>query len=183
MFDNADETIVPEHFQNIGVNAAFKFDDETVIEVDIAEMTSAFSANSAEAEKLYNAEKERADKAEAEVKRLREVEHQRRIADVKAALRARMNEIMAEMEVDGCEEACEELEKCAEDYCGDCGNAEWNGAELAADELNARCMKRVLEAARKKNESEKKTLAWDLGNVKGGKTDDGLNGAIERILR
>lgn len=183
VFDNADETIVPEHFQNIGVNAAFKFDDETTIEVDIAEMTSAFSANSAEAEKLYNAEKERADKAEAEVKRLREVEHQRRIADVKNALRARMNEIMAEMEVDGCEEACEELEKCAEDYCGDCGNAEWNGAELAADELNARCMKRVLEAARKKNESEKKTLAWDLGNVKGGKTDDGLNGAIERILR
>ena len=54
---------------------------------------------------------------------------------------------------------------------------------MAADELNARCMKRVLEAARKKNASEKKTLAWDLGDVKGGKADDGLNGSIERILR
>ena len=183
VFENADETIVPEHFQTPSVNVAFRFNDETTIESDIAEMTSEMAANAAEKERLYAAEKERADKAEAEVARLREVEHQRRLSDVKAALRARLNEIMAEMEVDGCEEACQELEKCAEDYCGDCGNAEWNGAEMAADELNARCMKRVLEAARKKNESEKKTLAWDLGNAKGGKSDDGLNGSIERILR
>ena len=186
VFENADETIVPEHFQTLSVNAAFRFDDETTIEVDIAEMTSGMAANAAETERLYNAEKDRADKAEAEVKRLREIEHQRRLADVKAALRARLNEIMEEMEVEGCEELCDNLEKCAEDYCGDCGNcgdAEWTGAQDAVNALNAACMSKVLEKARKKKESEKKTLAWDLGNAKGGKSDDGLNGSIERILR
>ena len=183
VFDSADETIVPEHYTVPDVTACFRFDGENSMEVDIADLTAELAANSAEFERLYNAEKERADKAEEAVRKMQEVEKNRRIQDVKNALKARLNEIMAEMEVEGCEEICDELCGQAEEYCGDCGNAEWNGAELAADELNARCMKRVLEAARKKNESEKKTLAWDLGNVKGGKPEDGLNGAIERILR
>lgn len=182
VFENAEETIVPEHFQNISVNAAFKFDDETTIEVDIAEMNSVLAANNAEAEKLYNAEKERADRAEAEVKKLREVEHNRRIADVKNALRARLNEIQNEMEVEGCEELCDNLEKCAEDYCGDCGNAEWTGAQEAVNALNAACMNKVLEKARKQKENERRTLAWDI-NTKDGGSGDGLNGSIERILR
>ena len=183
VFDSASETIVPEHFVTPNVTACFRFDEENAIDVDISDVTAELAANSAEFERLYNAEKERADKAEEAVRKMQEVEKARRIQDVKNALRARLNEIMAEMEVDGCEELCDELCGQAEDYCGDCGNAEWNGAEMAADELNARCMKRVLEAARKKNESEKKTLAWDLGTVKGGKPEDGLSGSIERILR
>lgn len=182
VFENADETIVPEHFQTLSVNAAFRFDDETTIEVDIAEMTSGMAANAAETERLYNAEKERADKAEAEVKRLREVEHQRRLSDVKNALRARLNEIQNEMEVEGCEELCDNLEKCAEDYCGDCGNAEWTGAQDAVNALNAACMSKVLEKARKKKESEKKTLAWDIKSPNSG-SGAGLDGSIERILR
>lgn len=183
VFDSANETIVPEHFVQPNVTACFRFDEENVIDVDISDVTAELAANSAEFERLYNAEKERADKAEDAVRKMQEVEKTRRIQDVKNALKARLNEIMAEMEVEGCEEICDELCGQAEEYVGDCGNAEWNGAEMAADELNARCMKRVLEAARKKNESEKKTLAWDLGTVKGGKPEDGLNGAIERILR
>lgn len=183
VFDSANETIVPEHFVQPNVTACFRFDEENVIDVDISDVTAELAANSAEFERLYNAEKERADKAEDAVRKMQEVEKTRRIQDVKNALKARLNEIMAEMEVEGCEEICDELCGQAEEYVGDCGNAEWNGAEQAADELNARCMKRVLEAARKKNESEKKTLAWDLGTVKGGKPEDGLNGAIERILR
>lgn len=183
VFDSVDETIVPEHFVQPDVTACFRFDSENAIDVDISEVTAELAANSAENMRLYNAEKERADKAEEQVRKMQEVEKTRRVQDVKNALKTRLNEIMAEMEVEGCEEICDELCGQAEEYVGDCGNAEWNGAELAADELNARCMKRVLEAARKKNESEKKTLAWDLGTVKGGKPEDGLNGAIERILR
>ena len=183
VFDSANETIVPEHYVTPNVTACFRFDEENAIDVDISDVTAELAANSAEFERLYNAEKERADKAEDAVRKMQEVEKARRIQDVKNALKARMNEIMAEMEVDGCEEICDELCGQAEEYVGDCGNAEWNGAEMAADELNARCMKRVLEAARKKNESEKKTLAWDLGNAKGGKPEDGLTGAIERILK
>ncbi|MBR3688887.1 MAG: hypothetical protein IKL85_07425 [Lentisphaeria bacterium] len=182
VFDSKDETIVPEHYTVPEVTACFRFDGENSMEVDIADLTSELAANSAEFERLYNAEKERADKAEETVRKMQEVEKARRIQDVKNALKARLNEIMAEMEVDGCEELCDNLCGQAEEYVGDCGNAEWNGAEMAADELNARCMKRVLEAARRKNESEKKTLAWDL-NVKNGGADDGLTGAIERILR
>ena len=183
VFDSVDETIVPEHYAVPDVTACFRLNGEIIAEMDIADLTAEHAANSAKFERLYNAEKERADKAEDAVRKMQEVEKTRRIQDVKNALKARLNEIMAEMEVEGCEEICDELCGQAEEYVGDCGNAEWNGAELAADELNARCMKRVLEAARKKNESEKKTLAWDLGTVKGGKPEDGLNGAIERILR
>ena len=183
VFDSVDETIVPEHYVVPDVTACFRINGENTAEVDIADLTAELAANSAEFERLYNAEKERADKAEDAVRKMQEVEKTRRIQDVKNALKTRLNEIMAEMEVEGCEEICDELCGQAEEYVGDCGNAEWNGAEMAADELNARCMKRVLDAARKKNESEKKTLAWDLGNVRGGKPDDGLNGAIERILR
>ena len=183
VFENADETIVPEHFQTLSVNAAFEFADETTLSVDIAEVTAVLAANCAAAEASRDAEKARADSAEAEVKRLREVEHDRRIADVKNALRARLNEIQAEMEVEGCEQVCEELEKCAEDYCGDCGNAEWTGAEAAVSALNAACMTKVLEKARQKKENERRTLAWDLTVANDNKSGEGLNGAIERILR
>lgn len=185
VFENADETIVPEHFQALSVNAVFKLNDETAFEVDIAEMTGEIAANCENAERLCAAEKERADKAEAEVARLRENEKQRRIDDVKNALKARMNEIVREMEVDGCEELCKGLEDDAEDYaddenCDNCGK--WNGAERAVAALNAACMSRVLDAAKKKRDNERRTLAWDIVN-NGGKDGDGLNGAIDRILR
>ena len=116
VFENTDETIVPEHFQALSVNAVFKLNDETAFEVDIAELTGEMAANQEKAEKMCAAEKERADKAEAEVARLRENEKQRRIEDVKNALKARLNEIVSEMEVDGCEELCKGLEDDAEEY-------------------------------------------------------------------
>lgn len=184
VFENLDETIVPEHFQTLCVNAAFKFNDDTTLEVDIAELTSGLVANCEENERLYKAEKERADKAEAEVKKMQENEKSRRIADVKNALKARLNEIVREMEVEGCEELCKGLEDDAEDYSDDdrCDcNGKWNGAEQAVDDLNAACMKKVLEAARKKNENNRRTLAWDLIS-KTGNDGDGLDGSVSRIL-
>lgn len=180
--NNWEETIVPEHFQALSATANFRLNEETAFDVDLFDVTNALIANCEASEKAMNAEKERADNAEAALKKMQEVERNRRIQDVKNALKTRLNEIMAEMEVDGCEEICDELCNKAEDYCGDCGNAEWNGAEMAADELNARCMKRVLEAAKKKNANDKKTLAWDL-TPNGGNENDGLNGAIERIMK
>jgi hypothetical protein len=185
VFENTDETIVPEHFQTLSVNAAFKFNDDTTFEVDIAELTGEMAANQKNAEKMCAAEKERADKAEAEVARLRENEKQRRIEDVKNALKARLNEIVREMEVDGCEELCKGLEDEAEEYaeedcCDNCGK--WNGAARAVEALNAACMNKVLEAAKKKRDNERKTLAWDIVNSNG-KDGDGLDGAISRIMR
>ena len=185
VFENADETIVPEHFQTLCVNAVFKMDDETAFEVDIAEMTKVLSDARDDAEMKCAAEKKRAEEAEAEVKKMRENEKARRIEDVKNALKARLNEIVRDMEVEGCEDLCNGLEEDAECYaddaqCNECG--EWNGAERAVAALNAACMDKVLKAAQKKRENERRTLAWDIVN-NGGKDGDGLDGAIGRILR
>lgn len=180
-FGDEKDTIVPEHFDRISLNAAHTFADGVTVDVDLNEYTAALAMNADNAEKRADAEKLRADKAEERVTAMLAAEKTRRVEAVKKALQAKAAEIKADLCDDGCDADCEELCGQAESFAGDCNTAEWNGEKEACDKLLAKCSERFMANKRKMKAMEKKTIAWDIQN-KDNTGADGLNGAIERIL-
>lgn len=180
-FGDEKDTIVPEHFDRISLNAAHTFADGVTVDVDLNEYTAALAMNADSAEKRAEAEKLRADKAEERVTAMLAAEKTRRVEAVKKALQAKAAEIKADLCDDGCDADCEELCGQAESFAGDCNTAEWNGEKEACDKLLAKCSERFMANKRKMKAMEKKTIAWDIQS-KDNTGADGLNGAIERIL-
>ena len=182
VFENENETIVPEHFQSVQVNAVYVMSDGTQMDVDISVYNAQIEKLMAEQEAAIKSLSERAEEAEKKVLKMQESEKNRRIAAVKNALHNRLAELEAEMGIKGCEDLCETLCGKANEYAEEEDeDGEFCGDEKACAALDAFCMDKMMNAAKEKRASEKKTLAWNLDMHE--KTGDGLDGSIERLMR
>lgn len=182
VFENADETIVPEHFQSVQVNAVYVMSDGTQMDMDISVFNAQIEYLLKECEANAKHFEKRAEEAEAKMQRMQEIEKNRRLSAVEAALRGHLKELEAEMGLKDCEDLCEGLCGKACEYAEmEDEKGEFCGDKKACAALDALCMERMMNAARDKRASEKKTLAWNLDmNDKSG---DGLEGSIERLMR
>lgn len=182
VFENENETIVPEHFQSVQVNAVYVMSDGTQMDVDISVYNAQIEKLLSETEATLKHMEKRAEEAEAKVLKMQESEKNRRISAVKNALHSRLAELEAEMGIKGCEELCETLCGKANEYAEEEDeNGEFCGDEKACAALDAFCMDKMMNAAKEKRANEKKTLAWNLDMHE--KTGDGLDGSIERLMR
>ena len=182
VFENADETIVPEHFQSVQVNAVYVLNDGTQMDMDIGDYNAVMLNMLSECEADKKHFEKRALEAEEKVRKMQESEKNRRISAVKSALHDRLKELECEMGMKDCEDLCGDLCGKANEYAEEEDeNGEFCGDKKACAALDALCMNKMMTAAKAKRASEKKTLAWNLDLNE--KTGDGLDGSIERLMR
>lgn len=185
-FQENENTVVPERIEEVAVNSVFG-EGENAIEISAEELVGSVQAQ-------LNSTKIALDKATAEnaeltakINAMTESEKRRREKVVKDAIQSCLNENRAEYGDYIDEHFCDDLltdEKvsnyaCMEDANGFCGD------NAARTEVDARCMRKIREVSKAKNNTAQPVYAWMTGNDMGaeGKPESGINSAIENILK
>jgi len=159
-----EDTVVPERIAEIAVNSVFG-EGENAIEVSADELVGSVTAQ-------LNSTKSALDKATAEnaeltakINAMTEAERKRRRKVVEKAIKDRLEENRKEYENDIEKNLCDDmltddsLGKYAEmeedgDFCGD---------SAAVTEVDARCMRKIREAKKAKNNAAQNRYIWENG--------------------
>ena len=166
----------------IAVNACFGEGDNKV-DVPIEIIMDKF--NSKIAEQAKELEKEKAEKSTAmnALEAMQKAEKNRRINAVKEAIKKRLNEIReSNKDVDIADNECDELladEKLAEYAECEGKDGAFCGEEKACKDVDARCMSKIIEAGKNRQNASKNQFAWkDI--KKNGATDE--ESGIEKLI-
>ena len=164
-FENGEDknVIVQERIQAMRVNAAYVFDKDSTIHVDMAQVTDDLSARAMKLNNDLNAANEKADKLENDLKTMQTRENERRVDAAKKAVTdklAALNECRSEGMTFDTTLADEVIAKINEGcFVHDERDGKWCGDENAVNELMAKCMK--AQADMDKNSRKEKHYAWN----------------------
>ena len=184
-FQENENTVVPERIEEIAVNSVFG-EGENAIEISAEELVGSVQVQ-------LNSTKSALDKATAEnaeltakINAMTEAEKKRREKVVRDAIKSCLDENRAQYGNDIDEHYCDDMltdemvsnYACMEDANGFCGD------NAARTEVDARCMRKIREVNKAKNNAAQPVYAWMLGNDTGveGKPESGIKTAIDNIL-
>lgn len=177
--ENAAETIVPERFQNLSVNAVMQMGEESV-SMDCIEFMELIGKEtgerlSAAEAKVNSLEKELAD-TDAKLKAMKEFEDKRRLNAAKDKAKATLAKFNANREQKVAESAIDNILTDIEAglYTNSCDkDRNWIGEAEVAKAVYAVCGEAV-ERLDAENANRNKTVyAWDKFNQNSGAADDG----------
>lgn len=181
-----EDTVVPERIAEIAVNSVFG-EGENAIEVSAEELVGSVTAQ-------LNSTKSALDKATAEnaeltakINAMTEAERKRRRKVVEKAIKDRLDENRREYENDIDKNLCDDMitDDSLGKYADMENDGEFCGDSAAVTEVDARCMRKIREAKKAKNNAAQPVYAWMLGDDKGveGKPESGIATAINNILK
>jgi hypothetical protein len=184
-FVDGETTIVAERIKPCAAITTFKINEDEAVEVDVAEVNEAVSA---ELEKA-NEDKETAEKEnkalQEKMDAMEAKEKKRRVMEAKSMVRTEFTKFNEDMDEDEKvdEAVCKEIEDKADNgEFTECENkdGDWCGAEKACEELLAKCAKSLSVAKSKKASKNNSTFAWD-NFKKNSSNKTGIEGLIERV--
>lgn len=163
-FNEGEETVIPERIVSVTAFCSFAGDGENEFKVAtdavIGEMRERLSATKDALAK----ETERANSLQTKLNEMEEKEHARRLEICKNAIKDQLAKNNAGRECEIEESICEDLECNLEDYaCMVNAKGEWVGESAIRKEVDARCMAKIRDEMKIKENSQKRTYAWELG--------------------
>lgn len=180
--DEADKNgVVAERISSMHVNAAFAFDAENCVEIDLAHIMDGISAKLMAANADNEAKDARIKELEAIVKDQQEKELERRVNDAKKAVMSRLDVLNRDRD-----ERCAYSKKLAEEVCARCESGcfnecmedgKWCGEKMAVMELEAACAREQERIDKANADKAKKACAWNtmnLGEVQGDNDPEAL---------
>lgn len=165
-FQENENTVVPERIEEIAVNSVFG-EGENAIEISAEELVGSVQAqlNSTK----YALDKATAENAEltAKINAMTEAEKKRREKVVRDAIKSCLDENRAQYGNDIDERYCDDMltdemvsnYACMEDANGFCGD------NAARTEVDARCMRKIREVNKAKNNANETRFAWENGGT------------------
>ena len=182
--DENETTVAPERIAEITVNSVFG-EGENAIEISAEQLLGSVQAQ-------LNSTKTALDDATAENTRLTQkinemtdAEKKRRKKVVEKAIKERLDENRKDCGADIDEHLCDDMlaEDCIGKYAEMEKDGEFCGDNAAVDEVDARCMRKIKEANKAKNNAAKSKYDWENGG--NGSEDEPKNSvktAIDNIL-
>lgn len=162
--------------------------NESTVSVDAGKLFAALNAALEEARNAKDAECEAKCKAEAELEAMRKAETERRCKAVKAAMKARLDEINANRSEKISDNFIEDLmEEAKVRYYAGLEDKDGNfcGDIQACKEVDARCMAKILEEEKKLAEARanaaRKRFAWDAAAEDEKASEGGVLAAFNRL--
>lgn len=169
----------------VKANATFH-DGENGIEVPVEAITEAYITRCSELEEQL-AKATAANSAKDEIlTKMQNTEKARRKNAVKEAIKNRLNQINANSEDEIEEDACNELltdEKVEEYSCMEDKDGNFCGDVAACKDVDSICMNRRIEKNRIKANASKSRFAWEADGAGAPNTDDGVDGAFNRLSK
>lgn len=167
----------------VRANATFQ-DGENGIEVPVEAITEAYIARCNELEEQL-AKATAANSAKDEIiTKMQNTEKARRKNAVKEAIKNRLNQINANSDDEIEEDACNALltdEKVDEYACMEDKDGNFCGDVVACKDVDSICMNRRIEKNKIKANASKSRFAWEADGAGAPNTDDGVDGAFNRL--
>ncbi len=184
--DEKENTVVPERIEeNIAVNSVFG-EGENAINISAEELVGAVQAQ-------LNSTKTALDKATAEnaeltakINAMTEAEYLRRKKVVERVIRETLGDNRTQYGADIDEHFVDDLltDECLSNYARMEDKDGFCGENAARTEVDARCMRKLKEASRARQNAAKPVYAWMIGGEGDeGKPDSGISTAIDNILK
>lgn len=156
--------VVPERIKPMRVNAAFVFDSENTVNVDVAAVTDDLAARNMTANQELTAEKGKVEKLENDLKTMCKQEDERRVEAATKAVRDKLTMLNANREdkfAFDSKLADEVIARINEGhFTRDERDGKWCGDENAVNELMAKCMKAQAEMDKGVSKNNK-YFAWN----------------------
>lgn len=184
-FGENEDTVLPERIEEIAVNCSFGEGDNAV-EVPIEQIVGSVQAQ-------LNSTKAALDKATAEnaeltakINAMTEAEYLRRKKVVERVIRETLDDNRAQYGGDIDEHFVDDLltDECLSNYARMEDKDGFCGENAARTEVDARCMRKLKEASKARQNAAKPVYAWMIGGEgDDGKPDRGIATAIDNILK
>ena len=184
-FQENENTVVPERIEEIAVNSVFG-EGENAIDISAEELVGSVQAqlNSTKTA-LDDKTKECADLT-AKINAMTEAEYVRRKKVVEKAIRESLNENRAQYGADIDEHYCDDMltDERLSNYAKMEEKDGFCGENAARTEVDARCMRKLREVNKARQNTAKPKYAWELGGEGyEDKPESGINTAIDNILK
>lgn len=167
----------------VRANATFS-DGENSFDISVEALVDPYLTRCSELEALL-AKANAANTAKDEIiTKMQNTEKARRKNAVKDAIKNRLNQINANSEDEIEEDACNELltdEKVEEYSCMEDKDGNFCGDVAACKDVDSICMNRRIEKNRIKANASKSRFAWEADGAGAPNTDDGVDGAFNRL--
>ena len=184
-FQENENTVVPERIEEIAVNSVFG-EGENAIDISAEELVGSVQAQLNSTKTALDKATEENTKLTEKINAMTEAEYVRRKKVVEKAIRESLNENRAQYGADIDEHYCDDMltdERLSnyakmEDKDGFCGE------NAARTEVDARCMRKLREVNKARQNTAKPKYAWELGGEGyEDKPESGINTAIDNILK
>ena len=184
-FQENENTVVPERIEEIAVNSVFG-EGENAIDISAEELVGSVQAqlNSTKTA-LDDKTKECADLT-AKINAMTEAEYVRRKKVVEKAIRESLNENRAQYGADIDEHYCDDMltDERLSNYAKMEEKDGFCGENAARTEVDARCMRKLREVNKARQNTAKPKYAWELGGEGyEDKPESGIKTAIDNILK
>lgn len=159
-------------------------DGDSCVEIETDKVVGELQAKCSQVEADLAAEKDAREKAENEIKKMREKENERRCQAVKNAIENRLSEINANRATKIEESVVAELktDKAISAYAAmEDGEGNFVGENAARRDVDHRCMNMVLQQEAQRANAAKSRFAWEIGKAGEETTDGGVFAAAKRI--
>ena len=184
-FQENENTVVPERIEEIAVNSVFG-EGENAINISAEELVGSVQAQ-------LNSTKTALDKATAEtaeltakINAMTEAEYLRRKKVVERAIRETFDDNRRQYDGDIDEHFVDDLltDECLSNYARMEDKDGFCGENAARTEVDARCMRKLREVNKARQNTAKPKYAWELGGEGyEDKPESGINTAIDNILK
>lgn len=184
-FQENENTVVPERIEEIAVNSVFG-EGENAINISAEELVGSVQAQ-------LNSTKTALDKATAEnaelqakINAMTEAEYLRRKKVVERAIRETFDDNRRQYGGDIDEHFVDDLltDECLSNYARMEDKDGFCGENAARTEVDARCMRKLREVNKARQNTAKPKYAWELGGEGyEDKPESGINTAIDNILK
>ncbi len=169
----------------VRANATFS-DGENSFDISVEALVDPYLTRCSELEALL-AKANAANTAKDEIiTKMQNTEKARRKNAVKDAIKNRLNQINANSEDEIEEDACNELltdEKVEEYSCMEDKDGNFCGDVAACKDVDSICMNRRIEKNKIKANASKSRFAWEADGAGAPNTDDGVDGAFNRLSK
>lgn len=184
-FQENENTVVPERIEEVAVNSVFG-EGENAINISAEELVGSVQAQ-------LNSTKTALDKATAEnaeltakINAMTEAEYLRRKKVVERAIRETFDDNRRQYDGDIDEHFVDDLltDECLSNYARMEDKDGFCGENAARTEVDARCMRKLREVNKARQNTAKPKYAWELGGEGyEDKPESGINTAIDNILK
>ena len=169
--------VVAERICAMRANAAFEFDAEHIVNVDLDQITDQMAGQIMRLSADKEASEKRIHELEDQVKAMEAEKLARRMSDAKKAVHNRLDVLNRDRDATCAyaealaEEVCAKIDSgCFNETCNEKG--EWCGDEMAVMQLEALCARAQEKQDSEKAEKARKTVSWN-SMIHGERQEDG----------
>lgn len=184
-FQENENTVVPERIEEIAVNSVFG-EGENAIDISAEELVGSVQAKLLAAQDAVKDLTEEKGRLEAKINAMTEAEYLRRKKVVERAIRETFDDNRRQYGGDIDEHFVDDLltDECLSNYARMEDKDGFCGENAARTEVDARCMRKLREVNKARQNTAKPKYAWELGGEGyEDKPESGINTAIDNILK